>query len=173
MIYAQRLAAALLLSGFATAAMAANPPLTTAELTACAERVAQLRTQSPLLLQRNAAHDARRDAILARRRALDSQSMSRAKDDLESGLEIRRQRKVLNADSLALNHEIQALRNAIASNSEVRDAYDAQCSRRPYSRNDFNRLSQPQQDAMRAGLADIQVPELPRNMKPLPGVTAP
>lgn len=173
MIPAQRLAATLLVSAFTTVAMAAKPPLNTAELSACADRVQHLRTQSPLLLQRHADHDARRDAILARRRALDNQSMTRRKDDLEAGLEIRRQRNALNADALALNQEIQALRTAIARNSEVRDAYDAECARRPYSRNDFNRLPQPQQDAMRAGLADIQVPKLPPNIKPLPGVDAP
>lgn len=173
MLHVHSLAVALLFVGTATAAFATTPPLSAEELTVCAQRVQQLRQQSPELLQRNADHDARRDEILARRRALDNTSMSRGKDDLEAGLEIRRQRNALNGDALALNREIQKLRDEISANSKVRDAYDSDCARRPYSRNALNQLPQAQQDAMRAGLADIQVPELPRDLKPLPGVDTP
>lgn len=142
MLHVHSLAVALLFVGTATAAFATTPPLSAEELTVCAQRVQQLRQQSPELLQRNADHDARRDEILARRRALDNTSMSRGKDDLEAGLEIRRQRNALNGDALALNREIQKLRDEISANSKVRDAYDSDCARRPYSRNAMNQLPQ-------------------------------
>ncbi len=162
---------AILLSSVCTLATAANDPLSTPELSACAERVEQLRTRSPELIERNAAHDRRRSDILARRRALDAQSMALGPDDLKGSLDLQIQRKALNKEALALNHEVQALRNDIAANSRVRDAYDQRCARRPYTRSDFAKLTPEQQQAMRVGLSDIQIPELPRNLPPLQGVT--
>lgn len=163
--------ATLLLTSVWTLASAANEPLSLPELAACAQHVEQLRTRSPELIERNATHDQRRNDILTRRRALDAQSMALGPDDLKGSLDLQIQRQALNKEAIALNHEVQALRDEIAANSSVRDAYHQQCAQRPYPRSAFERLTDNQQQAMRAGLSDILIPELPRNLAPLAGVT--
>jgi hypothetical protein len=166
-----RLAVPILLSASVAVAQPPGPaPLSAEELAVCAERVLRMRTESAPLLQRNAELAQGRDSIEARRAALAQQAERTSRDDLEAGLARRRAQQQLNAEALALNREMQALREAVADISGVRADYDRDCARRPYRRRELEALPLPQQDAMRAGLAGIQVPELPENLAPLPGI---
>jgi vacuolar-type H+-ATPase subunit I/STV1 len=169
-----------LLALLAAASVSAQPapaptpaPLSAEALATCAQRVLRMRTESGPLLQRNAALSQRRDAIEARRAALAQQAELTSRDDLEAGLARRRAQQQLNAEALALNREMQTLREAVADISRVRADYDRDCAQRPYRRRELEALPLPQQDAMRAGLAGVQVPELPDNLAPLPGVDTP
>lgn len=148
-------------------------PLSAAELAVCAQRVQRMRTESGPLLQRNTALAQRRDAIEARRASLAQQAEAISRDDLEAELQRRSAQQQLNAEALALNRDMQAMREAVADLSAVRDDYDRDCAQRPYRRRELEALPRPQQEAMRAGLAGVQVPELPENLAPLPGVDAP
>lgn len=167
---------ALLAAGVTGAQPAPGPtpnPLSAEELAVCSQRVLRMRTESAPLLQLNASLGQRRDAIEARRAALARQAELISPDDLEAGLERRRAQQQLNAEALAVNRDMQGMREAVAELSGVRADYDRQCAQRPYRRRELEALPLPQQEAMRAGLAGIQVPELPDNLAPLPGVDAP
>lgn len=151
----------------------ARAPLSATELAQCAQWVAQLQTVSPQLLQRSDAIAATRQQIEAERRAQQTQSVRLRDDDLEQGLSLFEQREALNQRAIALNRQLKTLREDIAANSQVRDQYDATCSGRPYARQDLEALPDAQRQAMRRGLGHVQVPYLPDQLSPLPGVDSP
>lgn len=168
------LAVALLVPASVNAQPAPTPePLSAAQLAVCADRVLRMRSDSAPLLQRNAQLAERRDAVEARRAALNEQAALTSRDDLEAGLARRQAQQQLNAEALAVNRDMQALRVAVAEISAVRADYDRECAGRPYRRRELEALPLPQQDAMRAGLGGVQVPELPAQLSPLPGVDTP
>lgn len=152
--------------------MAADTALGADELAACAERVGHLRTESARLLQQNGRLDAQRASLLDRRRGLESEPAPRA-DDLNANLARYERRQQLEDETLVFNEQIERIRGEIATLNGVWKEYDARCANRPYRRSDLERLPPDAQQAMRAGLADVQVPYIPDRMSAPAGAAAP
>lgn len=142
-------------------------------LTACAQAVLRMRTESPRLLAQNAALAERREALDARRAARVAAAAQDRPDDLEAGLARRQALQQLNAEALAVNRDVDVFREAVRALGTVRATFDRDCARRPYRRRDLEALPLPLQEAMRAGLEGIRVPELPAHLSPLPGIDGP
>lgn len=160
----------LLLALVAPLAAAQSPsPMSREELAGCAERIQRLRAESPRLLARNAELDQRLEHIQAERRRLDAESAGLDRGDFERGLAIRARREQLNDEARALNAEVFRLREDIQAISAVKAEYDRVCAGRPLDRRDTATLTESQQAALRAGLADIQVPFLAPGLPPVPG----
>lgn len=144
-------------------------PMTREELAGCAERIQRLRAESPRLLARNAELDQRLERIQAERRRLDAESAGLDRGDFERGLAIRARREQLNDEARALNAEVFRLREDIQAIGAVKAEYDRVCAGRLLDRRDVATLTEAQQAALRAGLADIQVPFLAPGLPPVPG----
>lgn len=149
-----------LLLGLPAAAQDAAPPLNAAELGRCARQVQTLRQESLSLRQRTAALDSQRRDINLRGDSLREASSRLADDDLKGGLALHDRRIKLSGEAEHFNADIEALRNDIEAINAVRADYDRHCSQRRYSRRDLDALPAEEQAAMRAGLADVQVPYL-------------
>lgn len=142
-------------------------PLSAAELARCASQVQQLRGESVRILAENARLDTQRAGIEARRREIKDDAITRPRGDLAAGLELSERRQNLNAEATAFNGRIARIRSDIAAINEVKAAYESGCAQRPYRRRDLEQLPQAAQDAMRAGLADVEVPYTDK-LTPLP-----
>lgn len=161
-----RAAAALVLVCSATAG-ASEQPLSADELARCAQQVRHLRSAAPRLLQQNAQLEAQRENLMQRQRELDS---AVAAADLDTHLALQDRRLQLRDAMTAHNARVETLRTEITALNGIWKHYDAQCSNRSYRRSDFERLAPEAQAAMRAGLADVQVPYIPELMTAPAGV---
>lgn len=142
-------------------------PLSAAELARCAGQVQQLRGESARILAENARLDTQRAGIEARRREIHEAASTQARGDLAAGLALSERRQNLNAEAIAFNGQIAQIRSDIAAVNQVKAAYESGCAQRPYRRRDLEQLPQAAQDAMRAGLADVEVPYTDK-LAPLP-----
>lgn len=141
-------------------------PLSTAELAGCASRIQQLRAESSRILADNARFDAQRVRIDERRRQIDAEATAQGRGDLAKGLTLSERRRQLNAEATSFNARIEQIRRDIGAINEVKLDYEQACAQRPYRRRDLAQLPQPAQDAMRAGLDDVQVPYI-ENVTPV------
>lgn len=133
-------------------------PLTADALAQCARQVQQLRSESPQLLARVNQYERQREAFLQRSGGLKTEAERLHPDNLQAGLDLRERRSRLNAEITTFNQTIANVRQEIVALNGTKDAYDQECSRRPYRRSDFERLPAAAQAAMKAGMADIAVP---------------
>lgn len=152
--------------------MGADVTLNAGELAGCAERVGHLRAESARLLQQNGRLDTRRASLLERRRVLESEAAPRA-DGLNANLARYERRQQLEDEMTVFNEQIERIRGEIAALNGVWKEYDARCANRAYRRGDLERLPPDAQRAMRAGLADVQVPYIPARMSAPAGAAAP
>ncbi|SFF26122.1 hypothetical protein SAMN04488120_101244 [Fontimonas thermophila] len=143
--------------------VAAQSPLDADMLAHCAAQVRHLRSAAPRLLEQDAQLSAQREQLLERQRALASETTG---SDLHAHLAREAQRRELDAAIREHNARVEQLRADIAALNTVWKDYDAHCAGRPYRRSDFERLPPEAQAAMRAGLADVQVPYVPALMTP-------
>lgn len=130
------------------------------QLRRCAIQVQQLRDDATRLNADTLQLDARRAAIDQRAAALQREATAVDRDDLRASLDLRQRRKQHNDETLAFNGEIARHRQAIDAINVVKQQYAVNCAERAYRRADFAQLSADAQAAMRAGLADIEVPYL-------------
>jgi len=157
-IHRSCLAIAVLL---ATGAAHAEPaPLDRAALHACATQVQQLRSDATRLNADTARLDARRVALDQRSAALRAEATQIDRDDLRATLDLQQRRQQHNSELLAFNTEIARHRQAIDAVNGVKQRYAQDCAARSYRRADLATLPADAQAAMRAGLADIEVPYL-------------
>lgn len=154
-------------AAWSAAPAADDQPLSAAELARCANQVQQLRGESARILSENSRLDTQRAGIEARRREIRSDAMTRSRGDLAAGLALSERRQSLNAEATAFNGQIAQIRSDIAAVNDVKAAYESGCAQRPYRRRDLEQLPQAAQDAMRAGLGDVEVPYVDK-LTPLP-----
>lgn len=140
-----------------TSAWAAET-LTADELAHCAGQVQRLRTESPLLLERNARAEKERQRIDDARQDLEASVANAAGGELASGLAAHDRRARLNADAQVLNAQVAQLRGDIARINAVKRDYETRCAQRSFRSADLAQLPADAQAAMRAGLDDVQVP---------------
>lgn len=143
-----------------TMAYAEIPPLSAEQLRQCAAQVQQLRVDATRLNAATPQLDAHRVDLDRRQRALQQEAAAADRDDLRANLDLQQRRKQQNDEATAFNAEIAQHRQAIEAINVVKQQYAAQCADRAYRRADFAQLSADAQAAMRAGLADIEVPYL-------------
>lgn len=161
------IAAAVAVCGICAMAQAGDAaPLSADELARCASQVQQLRTESARLLADNARLDAQRAGIDERRRQIEAEAAAQDRDDLSRGMALSDRRQNLNAEATAFNARIERIRSDIAAVNGVKLDYEQTCAQRPYRRRDLGQLPQAAQDAMRAGLDDVQVPYI-ENVTPV------
>lgn len=161
--------AACVVAGFAADhASAEGPPLSANELARCASQVQTLRGESARIDQLSKQHDQTRARIAQRNAAFQLENQALATDDLKGGLELRQRVQQHNAETSAFNAEIDKIREEITALNALRDDYDRHCARRSYRRADLDHLPEPARNAMRAGLAGVQVPYLDPDQPPLP-----
>lgn len=139
-------------------AAAQPPPLGAAALAQCADYALRLRSESPQLNAQNAQLDQRRAFINQRSAALRAESAQRDRSDLQQGLDLHTRQQAHRREAASFNAEIAQIRREIAAINEIKNRYDQDCSQRPYRRKDLEALTPAQQQAMRAGLDDIEVP---------------
>lgn len=143
-----------------TASLAAQEtPLSAAALVRCADQALTLRTESAQIQARLPQLEARRRELDGRAAALQAQARSDT-GELRAGLSLYERRRQHNDEVLALNAQVERIRGEIHSLNAVRQEYHGRCANRPYRRADLNALPAAQREAMRAGLADVQVPYL-------------
>ncbi|MFA5940197.1 MAG: hypothetical protein WC809_12640 [Sinimarinibacterium sp.] len=153
------IAAAVAVCSVLSAAQAGDAvPLSADELARCASQVQQLRTESARLLGDNARLDVQRASIFDRRRQIDAEAAAQSRDDLAKGMGLSERRQGLNAEVTSFNARIDQIRRDIAAINQTKLDYEQSCAQRPYRRRDLEQLPQAAQDAMRAGLADVEVP---------------
>lgn len=141
-------------------------PLSADELARCAGQVQQLRTGSSRILADNARLDAQRASIFERRREIDTEAAAQDRGNLSTGLTLGKRRERLNAEAATFNARIEQIRRDIAAINEVKLDYEQSCASRSFRRRDLEQLPLAAQDAMRAGLDDVQVPYI-ENVTPV------
>jgi hypothetical protein len=154
------LAVAALLMAAAMPAHADPAPLDLPALRECATQVRQLRSEATRLNADTAQLDARRIALDQRSAALRAEAAQLDRDELRATLDLQQRRQRHNDELLAFNAEIARHRQAIDAVNRVKQRYAQDCAERPYRRADLATLPADAQTAMRAGLADIEVPYL-------------
>ena len=121
------------------------PPLTAAQLQACAERAQQLRSEAARLNAQASDNDATR-AMLADLR-------EKGRNSSEALIRYNRNAEDFNAAMADFRADVREV-------NKVKNAYDAECAGRSYRRSDFAALDADKQAAMRDGLGDVRVPVL-------------
>ena len=120
-----------------------NSSLTAEQLAHCASQVQTLRPESARLNDVAQQNESRR-AALAQQHGGANQS---------ADLVIK-----YNQAAAAFNNHMQQFRQDVAEINAIRTAYDQRCANRSFRRADLEALPPSLADAMRAGLADVQVP---------------
>lgn len=127
-------------------------------LAACADKAQRLQLGSGELHQRL-------DRLASQRRTLLADS-----DAIGNGAspELTAARRQHEQTVVAFNADIATLRKDIQALNQVKADYDRDCSGRPYRRADLDAMPASAREAMRGGLANVQVPYLDPNLQPLP-----
>lgn len=127
-------------------------------LAACANKAQQLQFGSGELHQRL-------DMLASRRRTLlaDSETIGDG-----ASPELTAARRQHDQTVVAFNADIATVRRDIQALNQVKADYDRDCSGRPYRRADLDAMPASAREAMRGGLANVQVPYLDPALQPLP-----
>jgi hypothetical protein len=127
----------------------AQAPLDAQALSQCAGMALRLRSESPELQRQAVDNNRQRQALSRQHAAIDSGTDGDADRWLR-----------YNAAAAAFNEHMARFRHAVVELNEVKQRYARGCAGRPYDNADLASLSPAEQQAMRAGLADISVPYL-------------
>lgn len=146
---------------------AGAPALTPDALARCASQVQSLREESSRLNQLNARYDGTRKLIDNRSAALQTERDALDPDDLAKGLDFRQRMQRHTDETIAFNAEIEQLKRDVSAIGALRTEYDQNCAQRPYRRADLDALPEAARNAMRAGLAGVQVPYLDPAVAPV------
>lgn len=165
-----RCAAATAAGMMLAATVQAQPgPLSVPELRRCAAQVQELRAESGRILAQNARNDLRRDALNQRSEALRSERARLSAEDLKSGLGFHDRNQRHRDELIAFNTEVEQLKRDIVAVDALKRDYQTGCASRPYRRSDLDALPETERNAMRRGLADVEVPYLdPAAASPTP-----
>lgn len=139
---------------------AEEAPLSVDALAQCATQVQHLRAESVRLKRRNSELDVQRSDINQRSAALQAERARLDPDDLEKGLDYRQRLQEQQAGTLAFNARIEQIRVDIDAINARKLGYDRDCAKRSYRRADLDALPAASREAMRAGLAGVEIPYL-------------
>lgn len=139
---------------------AEEAPLSVDALAQCATQVQHLRAESVRLKRRNSELDVQRSDINQRSAALQAERARLDPDDLEKGLDYRRRLQQHLADTRAFNAQVEQIRRDIDAVNTLKQDYDRDCAKRSYHRADLDALPAAAREAMRAGLAGVEIPYL-------------
>lgn len=143
------LALTLATSGNAqTGANATNGTLGAEALAECAERVQHLREESARLNRAADEFEQRRQALAEQHASIDG----------GQGVEASGRLLEYNKQAESFNEDIAAFRDEVMAVNDTKQWYHDNCANRSYRRSDLEALPAAQAAAMRAGLADVEVP---------------
>lgn len=117
-------------------------------LAKCAERVQNLREESTRLNRAADEFEQRREALAEQHASIDG----------GQGVEASGRLLEYNKQAETFNEDIAAFRDQVMAVNDTKQWYHDNCANRSYRRSDLEALPADRAAAMRAGLADVQVP---------------
>lgn len=158
--------AAVALTLLAETARAQAAELSGESLAQCANHALQLRSQAPRLLRLSVQMENERTLIHQRSAQLKTEAAATPRDDLRAQLELRERRNAYNAQATNFNARMENLKQDINGINVVKQAYERNCAGVPYRRSELAKLSPAAQEAMRLGMADLEVPYIEGSPEP-------
>ncbi len=117
-------------------------------LAECAQRVQNLREESARLNRAADEFEQRRQALAEQQESIDG----------AGGVEASGRLLEYNKRAEAFNEDIAEFRDEVIAINDTKKWYHDNCANRAYRRSDLDALPADQAAAMRAGLADVEVP---------------
>ncbi|MEQ8799431.1 MAG: hypothetical protein RJQ08_00555 [Salinisphaeraceae bacterium] len=117
-------------------------------LAGCAQRVQNLREESARLNRAADEFEQRRQALAEQHESIDG----------GDGVEASGRLLEYNKQAEAFNEDIAEFRDEVIAVNDTKQWYHDNCANRAYRRSDLEALPADQAAAMRAGLADVEVP---------------